>query len=118
LLRLHIAHDLGNAFVVEKRRRTVGRDNDRYAGPQNEGFRVIDLKAKSTYQFHRKWPERRSPLKRPQGSFEVFGRHSVPRLEQSRKSPFGGRGSHATSLLYVVTFGNRKVASRDLGNRQ
>ncbi len=61
--------------MIEKRWRSVCRHEDRYAGPKHEGFRMIDLKAESAYQFYRKGEERRSFLRRPQGFFEVFGCH-------------------------------------------
>ena len=54
---MDIRDDLGNAFVIEKRRRPVCRHEDRYAGPQHEGFRMVDLKTEAAYQFHSKGTE-------------------------------------------------------------
>ena len=54
LTAMPFARHLRNAFVVEKRRCSVGGDKDSNAGPQNESFGMIDLKAKSARQFHRR----------------------------------------------------------------
>ena len=88
---MRFARHRGHAFVIKKCRRSVGRNKDCYARSEDESFRVIDLKAKTTDQRHRKRPEWSLFLKGPQCFFKMFGCHVD-----------GSKASDAAQRTYIL----------------
>jgi hypothetical protein len=76
-VRFGIEEDLGNAFMIEDRRRTLGADIDRDAGADDKRFGMVDLDLVAADQFNDVRPKRHSSLKAKQCRGKVLGRHDL-----------------------------------------
>jgi hypothetical protein len=68
---------LGNAFVIEDRRRTLGADIDRNAGADDEGFGMVYLDLVAADQLNDVRPKWHSSLKATQCRGKVLGCHRL-----------------------------------------
>jgi hypothetical protein len=73
---IFFTHDLTDSLMVKKGRRSVGSNEYCHATSNDEGLRMINLESVTADHFYGKGAKGRSPVKRPQGFFKVFGIHT------------------------------------------